>query len=194
MNNLPTGDKMENFIIAFDVDGTLISNINENITQERRVHGQAYPFDAANTQVVEFLILCSRIFKNVKVVAYCAGRPECHNCGQPLWDDYVKEPLDHSDYNYNHAACCDLVLSHFTYDDWEIGDDDKLRMHDYVLVVYPDAETGNKINIVCQIVEMCGVGLPALRALETGDRTSIMGTYITNCRLVRIKKPEEKQL
>ena len=72
-------------------------------------------------------------------------------------------------------------------------DDDKLRMHDYVLVVYPDAETGNKINIVCQIVEMCGVGLPALRALETGDRTSIMGAYITNCRLVRIKKPEEKQ-
>lgn len=78
-------------------------------------------------------------------------------------------------------------------DHWEIGDDDKLRMHDYVLVVYPDAETGNKINIVCQIIEMCGVGLPALRALETGDRTSIMGTYITNCRLVRIKKPEEKQ-
>lgn len=108
-------------------------------------------------------------------LCYCAGRPECHNCGQPLWDDYVKEPLDHSDYNYNHAACCDLVLSHFTYDDWEIGDDDKLRMHDYVLVIYPDAETGNKINIVCQIVEMCGVGLPALRALETGDRTSIMG-------------------
>lgn len=76
MNNLPTGDKMENFIIAFDVDGTLISNINENITQERRVHGQAYPFDAANTQVVEFLILCSRIFKNVKVVAWSAGGQE----------------------------------------------------------------------------------------------------------------------
>lgn len=126
-------------------------------------------------------------------LCYCAGRPECHNCGQPLWDDYVKEPLDHSDYNYNHAACCDLVLSHFTYDDWEVGDDDKLRMHDYVLVVYKDTETGNKTNIVCQIVEMCGVGLPALRALETGDKTSIMGTYITNCRLVRIKKPEEKQ-
>lgn len=67
------------------------------------------------------------------------------------------------------------------------------RMHDYVLVIYPDAETGNKINIVCQIVEMCGVGLPALRVLETGDRTSIMGAYITKCRLVRIKRPEEKQ-
>ena len=66
MDSLPTDDKMENFIIAFDVDGTLISNINENITQERRVHGQVYPFDAANTQVVEFLILCFRIFKNVK--------------------------------------------------------------------------------------------------------------------------------
>lgn len=50
-------------------------------------------------------------------LCYCAGHPECHNCGQPLWDGYVKEPLDHSDYNYNHAACCDLVLSHFTYDD-----------------------------------------------------------------------------
>lgn len=31
MNSLPAGDKMENFIIAFDVDGTLISNINENV-------------------------------------------------------------------------------------------------------------------------------------------------------------------
>lgn len=76
MNNLPTGDKMENFIIAFDVDGTLISNINENVVQERRVHGQVYPFDAANTQVIEFLILCSRIFKNVKVVVWSAGGQE----------------------------------------------------------------------------------------------------------------------
>ncbi len=125
-------------------------------------------------------------------LCYCAGRPECHNCGQPLWDDYVKEPLDHSSYNYNHAECCDMVLSHFTYDDWEIGDDDKLRMYDYVLVIYPDPETGNKINIVCQIVEMCGVGLPVLRTLETGDRTSIMGAYITKCRLVRIKEVKER--
>lgn len=76
MDSLPTGDKMENFIIAFDVDGTLISNINENITQERRVYGQVYPFDAANTQMVEFLILCSRIFKNVKVVVWSAGGQE----------------------------------------------------------------------------------------------------------------------
>ncbi len=76
MNSLPAGDKMENFIIAFDVDGTLISNINENVIQERRVHGQVYPFDAANTQVVEFLILCSRIFKNVKVVVWSAGGQE----------------------------------------------------------------------------------------------------------------------
>ena len=42
MDSLPVGDKMENFIIAFDVDGTLISNINENVIQERRVHGQEY--------------------------------------------------------------------------------------------------------------------------------------------------------
>jgi phosphoserine phosphatase len=76
MDSLPVGDKMENFIIAFDVDGTLISNINENVVQERRVHGQVYPFDAANTQVVEFLILCSRIFKNVKVVVWSAGGQE----------------------------------------------------------------------------------------------------------------------
>ena len=76
MDSLPTGDKMENFIIAFDVDGTLISNINENIVQERRVHGQVYPFDAANTQMVEFLILCSCIFKNVKVVVWSAGGQE----------------------------------------------------------------------------------------------------------------------
>lgn len=124
-------------------------------------------------------------------LCYCAGRPECHNCGQPLWDDYVKEPLDHSDYNYNHAACCDLVLSHFTYDDWEIGDDDKLRMYDYVLVVYTDTETKNRTSLVCQIVEMLGLGLPVFRVLETGDKMSILGAYITKCRLVRIKEPEE---
>ena len=29
--NLPFGDGMEKFVIAFDVDGTLISHINENI-------------------------------------------------------------------------------------------------------------------------------------------------------------------
>lgn len=51
MDSLPVGNKMENFIIAFDVDGTLISNINENVIQERRVHGQVYPFDAANTSL-----------------------------------------------------------------------------------------------------------------------------------------------
>lgn len=121
-------------------------------------------------------------------LCYCAGRPECHNCGQPLWDGYVKEPLDHSSYNYDHAECCDLVLSHFTYDDWEVGNDDKLRMHDYVLVTYIEPETGNKIRIACQIVEFFGLGLPAFRVLETGDNMSILGAYITNCRLVRIKE------
>lgn len=125
-------------------------------------------------------------------LCYCAGRPECHNCGQPLWDGYVKEPLDHSSYNYDHAECCDLVLSHFTYDDWEIGDDDKLRMYDYVSVTYIASETGNKIRIPCQIVELFGLGLPVFRVLETGDNMSILGAYITKCRLVRIKKPEEK--
>jgi len=120
------------------------------------------------------------------------GHDECHNCGQPLWDGYVKEPLDHSSYNYDHAECCDLVLSHFTYDDWEIGDDDKLRMYDYVSVTYIASETGNKIRIPCQIVELFGLGLPVFRVLETGDNMSILGAYITKCRLVRIKKPEEK--
>ena len=76
MDNLPMGHEMDNFIIAFDVDGTLISNINEGVIQERRVQGQVYPFDAANTHVVEFLILCSRIFKNVKVVVWSAGGQE----------------------------------------------------------------------------------------------------------------------
>ena len=73
-------------------------------------------------------------------LCYCAGRPECHNCGQPLWDDYVKEPLDHSDYSYNHAACCDLVLSHFTYDDWEIGTDEKCAQSET-----PEIEVGDRV-------------------------------------------------
>ena len=82
-------------------------------------------------------------------------------------------------------------MSHFTYDDWEVGDDDKLRMYDYVFVTYIEPDTGNKIRFTCQIVELFGLGLPVFRVLETGDNTSILGSYITNCRLVRIKEPEK---
>lgn len=74
--NLPFGDGMEKFVIAFDVDGTLISHINENIVQERRKQGELYPYDSANLEVVEFLILASRIFKNVQIAVWSAGGRE----------------------------------------------------------------------------------------------------------------------
>ncbi len=50
MNSLPTGDKMENFSITFDIDGTLISNINENVVQNEQFMVRIYPFDAANAE------------------------------------------------------------------------------------------------------------------------------------------------
>lgn len=70
---LPRGDRMDKFVLAFDVDGTLIAHANENIVQKRRVYGEPYPFDAANLGVVEYLILSSRIFKNVQVVVWSGG-------------------------------------------------------------------------------------------------------------------------
>lgn len=32
---------------------------------------------------------------------YCAGRAECHNCGCPLPDDYIKTPLSKDDWAYD---------------------------------------------------------------------------------------------
>lgn len=115
MDSLPVNDKMENFIIAFDIDGTLISNINEGVVQERRVHGQVYPFDAANTQVVEFLILCSRIFKNVKVIVWSAGGQEYAQqwverlqLEKYVWRTYSKSQYQELSGNYKVIAIDDI--------------------------------------------------------------------------------------
>lgn len=70
---LPRGDRMDKFVIAFDVDGTLIRHANANIIQKKREFGEPYPFDAANLDVVEYLILSSRIFKNADVIVWSGG-------------------------------------------------------------------------------------------------------------------------
>lgn len=44
-------------------------------------------------------------------LCHCAGRAECHNCGQPLSEDYEKAPLDHDNWAFDHDQCddsCDL--------------------------------------------------------------------------------------
>ena len=70
---LPFGDKMEKIVFAYDVDGTLIRHANRNIIQQRGEVGEPYPFDAANLDCVEHLILTSRMFKNVQVVVWSGG-------------------------------------------------------------------------------------------------------------------------
>ena len=55
-------DKMEKIIIAFDVDGTLITN------------GEAKP-DISNPRIVELLKILSS-FKNVKIVVWSGGGKE----------------------------------------------------------------------------------------------------------------------
>lgn len=70
---LPFGERMEKFVVAYDVDGTLIRHANRNIIQKHGESGKPYPYDAANLDVVEHLILTSRIFKNVQVVVWSGG-------------------------------------------------------------------------------------------------------------------------
>lgn len=64
---------MKNYIVAFDIDGTLIQNANQEVFEERRYIGGPYKYDAPNVRVMEFLVLCSKIFKNVKVLVWSAG-------------------------------------------------------------------------------------------------------------------------
>lgn len=70
---LPFGDRMEKIVFAYDVDGTLIRHANRNIIQKHGKIGEPYPFDAANLDCVEHLILTSRMFKNVQVVVWSGG-------------------------------------------------------------------------------------------------------------------------
>lgn len=64
---------MKEYVIAFDIDNTLIQNANQEIFEERRFIGDPYKYDAPNVRVVELLVLCSKIFKNVKVLVWSGG-------------------------------------------------------------------------------------------------------------------------
>lgn len=64
---------MKDYVIAFDIDNTLIQNADQEIFEERRYIGEPYKYDAPNVRVMEFLVLCSKIFKNVKVLVWSGG-------------------------------------------------------------------------------------------------------------------------
>lgn len=64
---------MKKYVIAFDIDNTLIQNANQEVFEERRFIGEPYKYDVPNVRVMEFLVLCSKIFKNVKVLVWSGG-------------------------------------------------------------------------------------------------------------------------
>lgn len=59
---------MTTTIVAFDVDGTLIQNVNP----DTRVHGKPDNDDVPNVEIINMLMLFSR-FKNVKIVVWSGG-------------------------------------------------------------------------------------------------------------------------
>lgn len=64
---------MTDIIIAFDVDGTLITNVPADLYEQKRPPiGQAYDYDTPNRDIVELLVILSR-FKNVKIVVWSGG-------------------------------------------------------------------------------------------------------------------------
>ena len=77
---------MRKIIIAFDVDGTLITNVPADIYQEKRPSpGTPYDYDVPNRDIVELLVILSR-FKNVQIVVWSGGGK---NYAQ-MWVDRLK--------------------------------------------------------------------------------------------------------
>jgi hypothetical protein len=77
---------MKTITIAFDVDGTLITNVAADIYQQKRPPiGQPYDYDTPNRDIVELLVILSR-FKNVKIVVWSGGGKQYAQ----MWVDRLK--------------------------------------------------------------------------------------------------------
>lgn len=62
---------MKKVIIAFDVDGTLITNTNP----DNRIHGQPDNDDVPNVNIINLLMLLAHM-KNTKIVVWSGGGAE----------------------------------------------------------------------------------------------------------------------
>lgn len=80
-----TSTDMKTVIVAFDIDGTLVSSASAHIIQERRPIDKPYDYDSANLDIVELLIILSR-FKNIKILVWSGGGKQYAD----MWVDRLK--------------------------------------------------------------------------------------------------------
>lgn len=66
-------------------------------------------------------------------------------------------------------AVNDAYLSHFSYDDWETGDDNKLRLGDYVNLNHQHPYDGHEQNITAKIVPHYLNNLPVFKTEPDTD-------------------------
>lgn len=66
-------DRMKKTVICFDVDGTLISNVDASLYNEKRpTPGIPYTHDVPNPDIINLLKILSR-FKNTHIVVWSGG-------------------------------------------------------------------------------------------------------------------------
>ena len=107
---LPRQDRMTTFVLAFDVDGTLITNADPE-----RSHGIVSSRETPHDDIVDLVRIFSTKFKNVMVVVWSGGGEQyARTIGKRLGlDEYVDKYMSKLDYKllcekYNVIAVDDI--------------------------------------------------------------------------------------
>jgi len=92
---LPRQDGMTKFVIAFDVDGTLITNADP-----ARQYGVVSSNEKAHDKIVTLLQILSTCFKNVTIVVWSGGGEQyARTIGQRIGiESYVDKYMSKLDY------------------------------------------------------------------------------------------------
>lgn len=92
-------------------------------------------------------------------------------------------------------------LSHFSYDDWEIGEDNVLRLGDYLNCNHQRPHDGYEQSIDGQIVAHHVNGLPVvlynvdpLAPDDSGDYDDLQSLMMDGWTFTRINKPTPKEV
>lgn len=107
---LPEQDKMKQYVFAIDVDGTLITNLDDD-----RQHGVVSSKEVPHDDIVLLLRILSTKFKNIRVVVWSGGGEQyAKTIGNRLGlDSFVDKYMSKLDYKllcekYNVIAIDDI--------------------------------------------------------------------------------------
>lgn len=132
------------------------------------------------------------VFRHVHQTAHCPIRQNAWHEGHlPAWN--TRPEASHTDQGE--------LVEGYTYDDWSIGDDGKVRIGDFVLCNFQDHNGDDRDQIVGQIIEHPNNQVPVLLVNlvfdsdgkvdpDEGDYAALQSLFMSNYGFSRISDAE----